>query len=141
MLALPIPTASFCRIPFLCLILSNDKINPDGSADKESACKAGDTGDAGSISGSGRSFGVGYGNSLQYSCLKNPIERVAWWVIVHRVAKSQTRLRDYTHAHTHTHTQPLCRVPQVTGTLLTFCECYLESSILETVLPFYRWEN
>ena len=74
------------------------------AADKEYACKAGDTGDAGSISGSGRSSGVGNGNSLQYSCLKNPMDRVAWWAIVHRVAKSRTRLRDYTHTHTHTHT-------------------------------------
>ena len=77
---------------------------------KESACNARDTGDAGSISGSGRSPGVGIGNSPQYSCLKNPTDRVASWATVHRVAKSQTWLRDYTHTHTHTHTRPLCGV-------------------------------
>ena len=41
--------------------------------------------------GSGKSPGVGNGNSLQYSCLENPTDRGAWWVIVHGVAKSQTR--------------------------------------------------
>ena len=33
-------------------------------------------------------------HSLQYSCLENPMDRGAWWAAVHRVAKSQTRLRD-----------------------------------------------
>ena len=32
---------------------------------------------------------------LQYSCLENPMDRGAWWAIVHRVTKSQTWLRDY----------------------------------------------
>ena len=36
------------------------------------------------------------GNPLQYSCLENPMDRVAWRAIVHRVAKSQTWLRDFT---------------------------------------------
>ena len=38
----------------------------------------GDTGDVGSIPGSGRSPGRGNGNPLQYSCLENPINRGAW---------------------------------------------------------------
>ena len=42
---------------------------PDGSAGKESACNAGDTGDVGSIPGSGRSLRGGNGYPLQYSCL------------------------------------------------------------------------
>ena len=33
---------------------------------------------------------------LQYSCLENPIDRGAWWAAVHGVAKSQTRLSDFT---------------------------------------------
>ena len=33
------------------------------------------------------------GNPLQYSCLENPMDRGAWWATVHRVAKSQTRLK------------------------------------------------
>ena len=48
------------------------------------------TGDVGSIPGLGRSPGGGHGNPLQYSCLKNPIERGAWWATVHRVTKSWT---------------------------------------------------
>ena len=59
--------------------------------DKESACNAGDLG---SIPGSGRYLGEGNGNPLQYFCLENPMDRGAWWVTVHRVTKSQTRLSD-----------------------------------------------
>ena len=51
---------------------------------------AGDTGDAGSIPGSGRSPGVGNGSLLQYSCLENSMDRGAWQTIVHGVAKSRT---------------------------------------------------
>ena len=65
---------------------------PGGSDDKESACNAGDLG---SIPGSGRSPGEGNGNPLQYFCMENPMDRGAWWVTVHRAAKSQTRLRTY----------------------------------------------
>ena len=50
---------------------------PDGSAGKETACNAGDTGDAGSIPGLGRPPGGGNDNPLQDSYLKNPIDRVA----------------------------------------------------------------
>jgi len=40
------------------------------------------------------------GNSWQYSCLENPMDRGAWWARVHRVAKSQTRLKcDWAHKH------------------------------------------
>ena len=55
-----------------------------GSNGKESACKAGDLG---SIPGLGRSPGRGYGNPLQYSCMKNPMERGAWRATVLGVAK------------------------------------------------------
>ena len=44
-------------------------------------------GDVGSIPGSGRSPGEGNGNLLQYSCLKNPMDRGAWQAAVHGVAK------------------------------------------------------
>ena len=37
-----------------------------------------------------RSPGGGHGNSLQCSCLENPMDGKAWWATVHRVAKSQT---------------------------------------------------
>ena len=46
----------------------------------------------GFIPGSGSFPGGGHGNPLQYSCLENPMDREAWRVIVHRVAKSWIRL-------------------------------------------------
>ena len=51
---------------------------------------AGHTRDAGSIPGLGRSTGVGNDNPSQCSCLKNSIDRRAWWATVQGVAKSQT---------------------------------------------------
>ena len=50
----------------------------------------------GSIAESGRSPGGGNNNPLQYSCLKNPMDRGAWWATSSRVAKSQTWLSDFT---------------------------------------------
>ena len=58
---------------------------PGGSDDKESACNAGDPG---LILDLGRFPGEGNGNPLQYSCLQNPMDRGAWWAIVHGVAES-----------------------------------------------------
>ena len=45
------------------------------------------TGDLGSVPGSGKSPGEGNGNPLQYSCLENPVDRGAWWAPVHKVAQ------------------------------------------------------
>ena len=42
------------------------------------------------------SVGEGNGNPLQYSCLENPMAGGAWWAAVHGVAKSRTRLSDFT---------------------------------------------
>ena len=58
-----------------------------------------DVGDPGSIPGSGRSPGEGSGNSLQCSCLENPMDGEAWWATVHGIAKSRTRLSDFTSLH------------------------------------------
>ena len=66
---------------------------PGGSEVKASACNVGDLG---SIPGLGRSPEEGNGNPLQYSCLENPMDGGAWWATVHRVAKSRTRLSDFT---------------------------------------------
>ena len=63
---------------------------------------AGDTGHVGSVPGSGRSSWGGHGNPLQYPSLENPMDRGAWWSTVHRVAKSQTRLKQLS-IHTHTY--------------------------------------
>ena len=63
---------------------------PDGIVVKNPPANAGDARDAGLVPESGRSPGVGNGNPLQYSCLKNPMDRGAWRAIVQRVAKSDT---------------------------------------------------
>ena len=57
---------------------------PGGSVLKNLPANAGEVG---SIPGLGRSPREGNGNPLQYSCLGNPMDRGAWWAIVHGVAK------------------------------------------------------
>ena len=69
------------------------RTSPCGSDGKASAYNAEDPG---LIPGSGRSSGEGNGNPLQYSCLENPMDEGAWWAAVHGVAKSRTRLSDFT---------------------------------------------
>ena len=64
-----------------------------GSEGKASAYNAGDPG---SIPGLERSSVEGNGTPLQYSCLENPMDRGAWQATVHGVAKSRTRLSDFT---------------------------------------------
>ena len=66
---------------------------PGGLDGKASVCNAGDQG---LIPVLGRSPGEGNGNPLQYSCLESPMDRGAWWAAVHGVAKSRTRLSDFT---------------------------------------------
>ena len=56
--------------------------NPPASAE--------DIRDESSTPGLGRSPEGGDGIPLQYSCLENPMDRGAWWAMVHRVSKSQT---------------------------------------------------
>ena len=59
-----------------------------------------------SIPGRGRSPGGGHSNPLQYPCLENPVDRGAWWAIVHGVTKGRGRsVKTHTHTHTHTHTR------------------------------------
>ena len=67
---------------------------------KESTCNAGDAEDVGLNLGLGRSPGGGHGNSLQYSCLENPMDRGGWQTTVHGVTKNWTQLKQLsTHAH------------------------------------------
>ena len=69
---------------------------PGGSDGKASVYNVGDPG---SIPGLGRSPGEGNGNPLQDYCLENPTDRGAWQATVHGVAKSWTRLSDFTSLH------------------------------------------
>ena len=73
---------------------------PNGSVAKNLPANAGD---ARLIPGLGRSPGGGNGNPLQYSCLKNPMDRGACWAAVHGVTKSRTRLGDFTFTFTFMH--------------------------------------
>ena len=76
---------------FLLVSLQNIYGFPGDSDGKESACNAGDPG---SIPGLGRSPGEGNGDTLQYFCLENCMDREAGWAAVHVVTKSWARLSD-----------------------------------------------
>ena len=65
---------------------------PGGSDGKESVYNAGDLG---LTPESGRSPGEGNGNPFPYSCLKNSMDREAWWATVYGAAKSRTQLSDF----------------------------------------------
>ena len=71
-----------------------------GAVVKNQPASAGNARDVSLILGSGGSPGVGNGNPLQYSCLENSMDRGAWWITIHGVTKSRTRL---THIHTSTY--------------------------------------
>ena len=79
---------------YVCLQLTkwNFKIFSTGSSDgKEPACNAGDLD---LIPELGRCPGEGNSYPLWYSCLENPMDRRAWWAIVHGVAKSLSGVSD-----------------------------------------------
>ena len=57
---------------------------------KNPPANTGDIRDMGSIRRSGRFPGGGHGNSLQYSCLENPMNRGVWWTVVHGFAELDT---------------------------------------------------
>ena len=63
-----------------------------GSVVKILSANEGDSGDVGSIPGLGRYPGGGNVTHFQYSCLKNSMDRGAWWATAHVVTKSQTGL-------------------------------------------------
>ena len=60
---------------------------------KNQPASAGDIRDVGSVPRLGRSPEGGHDNSLQYSCVKNSVDRGAWWVLVHGVTKNWTQMR------------------------------------------------
>ena len=61
---------------------------PGGSVIKKPSANARDSGDTGSMPGSGRASGERNGNPLQYSCLGNSKDKGAWEATVHGVTKS-----------------------------------------------------
>ena len=92
---------------------------PGGSDGKASAYNEGDPG---SIPGSGRSSGEGNGNPLQYSCLENPMDGGAWQATVYGVAKSWTRLSDFTFTLTHLEKIQMDNAQNPSSQALTVCE-------------------
>ena len=68
--------------------LHQDRSFPGGEVAKNLPANAGDTRDASSIPGSGIYPGGRNGYSLQYSCLRNPMNRGAWWATICGAAKS-----------------------------------------------------
>jgi len=54
---------------------------------KNLPANAGDSRDVDSIPGLGRSPGEGNGNPLQCSCLRNPMDRGAWWTAIYGAMK------------------------------------------------------
>ena len=81
-----VPSISFQSLDLMSLALL-----PGGSMVKNLPASAGNTG---SVPGLGRSPGGGNGNPLQYSYLRNPMNRGTWWATVHGVTKSLTQLSD-----------------------------------------------
>ena len=84
------PTTASFTTPCFCFFYKGIGGFSDGSADKESACNARDTGDTKSIPGPRESPRVGKSNPFQYSCLENRMDKGAWWATTQRVAESQT---------------------------------------------------
>ena len=62
---------------------------------------------------SGRPPGGGNGNALQHSCLENPMDRGAWWAIIHGVVK-ELDMTERAHTHTHTHTDNTNLISRIT---------------------------
>ena len=81
------PCESLSKAAYLAVLniyYANHRASPVAQQQKkESTCNAGDTRGVGLIPGSGTCPGGGNGNPLQYSCLENPLDREAWWAIVH----------------------------------------------------------
>ena len=95
---------------------------------------AGDRREAGLIPGLGKSPGGGYGNPPQYSCLRNLLDRGAWWATVHGTAKSRTGLSEHTDTRI---TFTLCR-----HCLKNFIKIKISQQSSKIPLsPFYKWGN
>ena len=78
---------SYCEIQMLLLIIRL-WLTPVAQLVKNPPAKAEDARDVGMIPRSGGSPETGNGNSLQYSCLENSLDRGAWWATVPGVAES-----------------------------------------------------
>ena len=80
-------------IYWLTIFLTRKEASQVALVVKNLLANAADLRDMGSIPGSERSPRGGHSNLLQYSCLENSMDRGAWQATVHRVANSQTQLK------------------------------------------------
>ena len=111
---------------------------PGGSAGTNPPANAGDTQETWVPSvGSERFPGVGKGHPVQYSCLENPVDRGAWWAIVHSVAKSRTQL-EWWSAHAKSCSCP-GKINQSTLWAVFARDCYSFGAQQDTWAPY--WES
>ena len=89
--------SNLCPLSWWCYLAISSSRFSGGSVVKNLPANAGDARDVGLISGLGRSPGGRNGNTLQYSCLENSMDRGAWWATVHGVTKSWAWLSDWAH--------------------------------------------
>ena len=82
-----LPSVSPTALNYFFLYIILPQTLSGGTCGKESTCNASGTRDPGSIPGSGRCPGGGNGHPLQYSCLKNSMDRGPWRAAVHGVVK------------------------------------------------------
>ena len=85
-----VPQFSYSKIGII-VVSTSSRASQVAPVLKNLPANAGNIRDMGSVLGSGRSPGGEHSNPLQYSCLEKPMDRGAWWAIVHSVTKSQTR--------------------------------------------------
>ena len=87
-MVLYIPRGSPNPLMFMCLGASQVVL-----VVKNPPANAGDIGDMGLMPGAGRSPEGEHGNPLQYPCLENPMNRGAWWALVHMIPKGWTQCK------------------------------------------------
>ena len=86
--------------------------------------------------------GVGNGNPLQYSRLEYPMDRGAWRATVHGVAKSQTRLSNFTHSlrdnfkYTGGYVWVICKYYTILHEGLEHAQIWMSQGVLEPIPPF-----
>ena len=85
-------------------------------------------------------FGEGNGTPLQYSCLENPMDGGAWWAAVPGVARSRTRLSDFTHSLSWPHTcKTFCIINIYRHSICFNDECMLTSHPKSVLTLRFTW--
>ena len=129
---------------FLMLYISKNGL-PCGARGKERTCQWRRRKRRGFDPWVGKIPGIGNGNPIQYSCLENSIDREVWWAIVHRLAKSQTRLKrlyKHTRRHTHTYQKISLLLPKSSFRMeIVFCQHFEGISVLYSCFQSQVWRH